>query len=291
MGEYKMETAKYIRMNLLVNKCSPINKPKRSLSSILMAALIIATVTSMSLPSKATASTPATIPVNPTVWKATDSTAFLVNSTANMQGLAYHDDFYYIGFDVGNNQGMINKYTQKGVLVKSSGPLPIGHSAELSFRPKDNHIYAANGGGNNPVIVYEVNMDVTKPYIVKQIDLSKLGKAALLGIDNDSDMLVIHSASSNIGNPTFSLTDFNGKIIKQFSVSNQGVPQGMEIYNKKIYFYTNNKITVIDYTGKITNIIKLPYTGESEGLAISGTKEKPVLSVGYNKPNRIYELK
>ena len=41
-----------------------------------MAALMIATVTSISLPSKATASTPATIPVNPTAWKATDSTAF-----------------------------------------------------------------------------------------------------------------------------------------------------------------------------------------------------------------------
>lgn len=216
---------------------------------------------------------------------------FHLPDSGNMQGLTYYNGYYYVGFDVGGGNGVIRKYNGAGKKVKESGPIAIGHAAELAYRVSNNRIYVANGGGTFPTYVYEVNMDAATPSITKTLDFTALGNAGLLAIDNDRDLLLVHTAPSDSGQLLFSFSDFNGNILHQFSMPNQGVPQGLAISQNQIYYYTNNKITILDYFGNIMNVMPIPKSGESEGLTISGDYLTPSITVGYNAPNRLYALR
>jgi hypothetical protein len=214
-----------------------------------------------------------------------------VPDASNMQGLTYYDGHFYIGFDITGGNGKIVKITNGGKLVKDSGSLPIGHSAELAYRKTNNHIYIANGGGTNPTHIYEVDMNAATPTVISDLNFSYLGNSALLAIDNDNDLLIIHTAPDDTTNPTFSICKFDGTITKRFTIPNQGVPQGLEHYQGYLYFYTTNKITVLDLNGSIITTMLLPKSGESEGLTIAGDFESPYIAVGYNNSNRIYGLR
>lgn len=214
---------------------------------------------------------------------------FRIDSTDNMQGITYANGFYYVGFDKGNNKGVIRKYTVAGTLVEETGLLDLGHCAELAYRKADGLIYVVNGGGTEPTMVYAVNMQ-TKA-IVKTINLTRLGNAGLIGIDNINDRLIVHTASSNTTPPVFTITDFNGDSVRSFSIPNQGIPQGLDCYGDQIYFYTNNKITILRDNGEIISTLPVPKTGESEGLTFAGDFASGNITVGYNGPNRLYALR
>ncbi|RFU61123.1 YncE family protein [Peribacillus glennii] len=229
-------------------------------------------------------SSKAELEINDTVVKP----KFHVDSKENMQGIAYSNGHMYIGFDIGKDRGRIRQYTLTGKLVKTTAPLKTGHTAELDVRNKNGRLYVANGGGKNPLKIHEV--DVSKNKITDTLHLDNLGNSGLLAVDNDRDRLIIHSAKNDKGTPLFSITDFNGKILKQFKIPYQGVPQGLEHHNGKIYFYTNSKITVIDEKGNILKTHKLKIKGESQGITVVDDK-KPYIAVAYDEPHRIFELK
>lgn len=205
---------------------------------------------------------------------------FNIDEKANQQGLTYHNKIYYVGFDVGNNHGMIIAYDNKGKEVKRTNYLEIGHTAELDYY--NNKIYVANGG-KKPAMVYIV--DFNKNKIDKIIDAKKYGHGALIAVKN-SNTLILHTAKNNGKHEhIFNFIDSNGIKKKSFTIASIGMPQGMDYQNGKIYFYTNNKITIINEKGDILNTINLNnIRGESEGLTIVNGN----IAVGYNSNNRIY---
>jgi hypothetical protein len=215
---------------------------------------------------------------------------FEIESTDNMQGVAYANGYYYVSFDVGNGYGVIRKYTEDGKLVQQSPPLLIGHSSEIEYREKNGNFYVSNGGGTNPTKINEVNFNTDNPYIVKTLDLSELGNSALVAVDNYSDTLVVHTAANDKANPIISIIDFNGNILNKFSIKNQGVPQGIAVKNSIIYYYTNNSIVLINFNGQVIGTVKIQQSGESEGITVAQDGENTTLIYGYNKTNRLFKI-
>lgn len=216
---------------------------------------------------------------------------FYVPDSKNQQGLSYAMDHFYVGFDIGSGNGEIIKYTKSGKKVSSTGSLVLGHCAEISFRESNGRFYVCNGGGSNLTKIYEVDFDNKR--VIKTLDLSHLGTAALVTVNNDLDELILTTSlnGGDSGEITFSFTDYNGVVRKQFKIANQGVPQGLEYFNNIIYYYTNNRITCIDMDGNILGDFKINKKGESEGITICYDNGFPYLAVGYNGSNRIYSIR
>lgn len=211
---------------------------------------------------------------------------FKVKSKENMQGLAYNNGFYYIGFDMKNNKGKIQVYDKKGNLKRESKLLDIGHVADLSFNSNKNVLYAVNGGGKNKTKVYEIDIEKDMK-IIKTIDFSKLGNSGLMTFDNKENILILHTSNNDKSKHKFSKCNLDGEILETFEIDNIGVPQGIEYLNGDIYFYTNDKITVINFKDKkIVDTYNLNISGESEGVTF--VKDENKVAYGYNKQNRIY---
>ncbi|USA31373.1 hypothetical protein [Proteus mirabilis] len=220
------------------------------------------------------------------------TTAFHVNQNYNNQGLAFWNGYYYIGYDLGNGKGMVERYAQNGVIDTSYGgvSIPINHTADLAYRVKDGFIYSASGGGAEPTYIRKIAKDGKS--VVESIDLTNYGNSALCAIDNHNDILILHSTLSggDSGLPTFTFFEFGnwGHPIKQFTLPKTlGVPQGMDVYDNSVYFYTNDKITQLSYSGEIIGVVRIQAQGESEGIAITGAYGDAFISVGYNNPRRV----
>lgn len=220
------------------------------------------------------------------------TTAFHVNQNYNNQGLAFWNGYYYIGYDLGNGKGMVERYAQNGVIDASYGgvSIPINHTADLAYRVKDGFIYSASGGGAEPTYIRKIAKDGKS--VVESIDLTNYGNSALCAIDNHNDILILHSTLSggDSGLPTFTFFEFGnwGHPIKQFTLPKTlGVPQGMDVYDNSVYFYTNDKITQLSYSGEIIGVVTIQAQGESEGIAITGAYGDAFISVGYNNPRRV----
>lgn len=212
---------------------------------------------------------------------------FNIATEDNLQGVAFWGGNIYVGYDIGKGNGVIRKYDIIGKLLEETSPLPIGHTAEMDFRESNKKLYVSNGGGKNPTLVYEINILSKKPTVTKKIDFQSLGQAGLLAIDNQNDTLVIHSADNDKAAPKISIADFNGKILKQFPIIYQGIPQGLEVHNGIIYFQTNNLITMLNFHGQIIGQTAIKERGETEGAAIFTHKGNPYYLYGYRGSNRI----
>ncbi|WP_141603613.1 hypothetical protein [Terrilactibacillus laevilacticus] len=232
-----------------------------------------------------------TIPLSGCVFEPTNSSKkyddfsllFNINEKANQQGLTYNKGIYYVGFDVGNGQGIIVAYNKKGKLIGSTKRLDLGHNAELDYY--NNKIYVANGG-IEPAKIFIV--DFKKSTIVKTINAETYGYGALVAVKN-KDIIILHTTVNNgKRDHIFSFLTLNGHLIKQFKINNIGMPQGMDYSNGKIYLYTNNKISIINESGELLNQKSIRNIhGESEGITLAGNK----IAIGYNQNNRIYTTK
>lgn len=214
---------------------------------------------------------------------------FDIQTDENLQGAAYLDGHFYIGFDVGKGFGKIRKYDKKGTLVQETDSLAIGHTAELDFRAKNKRLYAANGGGKNPTKIFEIDMSALKPCITKTIDLTSLGQAGLMAIDNHYDTMVVHTADHDKASPTISIVDFNGKMLSHFSIPYQGIPQGLEVHNGIIYFQTNKLVTMLNFHGQVIGQTAVNEPGENEGIAIFNESGKTFYLYSYRMPNRLFK--
>jgi hypothetical protein len=221
---------------------------------------------------------------------------FNVDQSRNNQGLAYSSGFYYIGYDLGGGNGYIERYNTQGVLDPDYGrvSIPTRHTAEIAFRSSDGRIYAASGGGTEPTYVYKI---ASNGKAVEQVyDLKNFGNSALLAFDNDNDLLLLSSTQSggDLGPVTFRFIDLKtaeNKVVSQFTLPSLGVPQGLEYFDGRIYYYTNNKITVLDQSGTVLDEWQLQAAGESEGLTIVQDATGTYLAVGYNAARRIYSIR
>lgn len=214
---------------------------------------------------------------------------FDIKTKDNLQGVAYWDGYYYVGYDVGNGLGKIRKYNSHGELIQETDSLAIGYTAELDFRNKNDRLYVANGGGKNPTRIFEINMTTKPPYISKTLELDSLGKAGLLAIDNENDTLVVHTANNDQSAPKISIIDFSGNVLKHFSIPYQGIPQGLEVHNGIIYFQTNSLISMINFSGQIIGQTAVKESGENEGIAIFNNAKETYYLYSYRFNNRLYK--
>ena len=230
--------------------------------------------------------------INTTGNNASPNTAFYVNQNYNNQGLAFYNGYFYIGYDLGSGNGMIERYAQNGVIDTSYGgvSIPINHTADLAIRVKDEFLYSASGGGAEPTYIRKIAKDGKS--VLESIDLTNYGNSALCAIDNHNDILILHSTLSggDSGLPTFTFFEFGNwnNPVKQFTLPKTlGVPQGMDVYDNTIYFYTNDKISLVSYSGEVLSEVRINASGESEGIAISGSYGNTYIAVGYNNPRRV----
>jgi hypothetical protein len=216
-------------------------------------------------------------------------------SAMNNQGLTYWNGFYYVGYDVGGGYGRVQRFYENGALDATWGDVnvPSMHTAELGYRVADGRIYAASGGGTQPTYVFRFGADGKS--VDQTLDYTAYGNSALLAIDNNNDLLLLHTtgAGGDAGPIDFRLIDWNdnNRVIAQFQIPNQGVPQGLDIYESVIYYYTNNKITLLDYAGNILDTWVLSMVGESEGLTVVHHYAEPCIAVGYNGTPRVYTIR
>lgn len=211
----------------------------------------------------------------------------------SFQGLGYHNGYFYLGFDMGDGQSKIVRHSSVGKMIDAIN-LPLEHCAEIAYRKANGRLYVANGGGNVPCKVFEV--DYTRGELVKTLDLHKLGNACLVAVDNKRDQLVVSSAASDFGAVTISFMDFDGNINRQIHIPNYGVPQGIDIADDLIYWLVNNRIIVMDLNGNVlanhllNKIQREGSTGvnEPEGLTICQRYGANAIVFGYSHPARLY---
>lgn len=216
--------------------------------------------------------------------------AFTVPDTGNLQGLAYRRGRFIAGFDVGDGNGVLREYSATGEKIKESAPLAVGHAAEVAVEDATGLLYVATGGGTNPTKVNVVDWTPDAPRVVRTIDVGYLGNSGLVAVDNLRDGLLIHAGPNDQGPFVFAFTDMDGTERSRFGLPYQGVPQGLEMARDKILYYTNNTITVLSRTGEILEVITIPESGESEGLAVAPAGTGTRVFFGYNKPNRVYAM-
>ncbi|RYL95169.1 hypothetical protein EWI07_03895 [Sporolactobacillus sp. THM7-4] len=205
---------------------------------------------------------------------------FHLNNKYNLQSFTYNNGIYYVGYDIGNNKGMIIAYNQNGHEIGRTSLLPTGHTAGLDYF--NQKIYVANGG-SKPSIIFIVNFEKSK--IVRVINASKYGHGALIAV-KDKNVIILHTAiHKGQDEHIFSFIDNYGKRLKKFTLHGLGMAQGMDYKDGIIYFYSDNKITLINEKGKVLKSILLNnFQGESEGLTIVNGK----LVIGFNHNNRLY---
>lgn len=194
---------------------------------------------------------------------------FHVTTSLKIQSIAYANGVFYVGVITPKDLTIIYKYDIFGQELGRTGILPISHAASLSANPYNGHLYVTNGGGNRPTKVYEV--DFGRQQILTTINLSGLGHSGVAALDAAAGHLWVETAPHDFGAQTFSYCDLNGHVIKQFSLTNQGRPQGIDYRNNLIYLYTDKKISVISTNGNVLRLIKINEPGESEGMVILPT--------------------
>lgn len=221
---------------------------------------------------------------------------FFVNQGMNNQGLAYYNGFYYVSYDVGGGNGMVERYAAGGTLDSTYGgvSIPINHAADIAYRVADGLIYVASGGGAEPTYVRKLAANGKS--VTASIDFTAYGNSALCAIDNVNDMLILHSTltGGDGGLPTFTFFSFAdlSTPLTQFTLpATLGVPQGMDVFENTIYFYTNNKVTMISYDGEVRGNFSIGVPGESEGIAITADYGNAFIAVGYNTPRRVMTLR
>ena len=191
---------------------------------------------------------------------------FHVTTALKIQSVAYANGIFFVGVITPEDLTIIYKYDIFGHELSHTRILPISHAASISADPLSGHLFVTNGGGRRPTKVYEV--DFEKQQIVSIVDLSSLGHSGVSAFDAAFGNLWVETAPNDYGAQTFSYCDLKGHVLKQFSLTNQGRPQGIDYRNGLIYLYTDKKISVISTNGNVLRLIKIKEPGESEGMVI-----------------------
>ena len=219
---------------------------------------------------------------------------FAVPGKANQQGLAYADGRFYVAFDLdGKGTARIVAYDKAGHEVRRSGPLPLGHAAELSYRRADGNLYVADGTPGRRCRVTVVDMQHSPPRIIRRYDFAELGTGGMVAIDNARDRMVVTAGPA--GGPfTVAFVAMDGRIQRRFSSEVPGTRQGLEVDGDRLVLYTSapdlrsNELTVLSDTGKVVKSIPVRVAREGEGLAVNQKTHQ--LYVGFGHPNAVHRM-
>lgn len=230
------------------------------------------------------------------------SSMFTVKS-GNQQGLATDGHYVWISFDAGNGYARIATYTWRGAYVGTSAALKLGHAAELDYRVKDHSLYVVNGGLQTESVsantkVYRVSLYASgvAHSITGTADFTWLGRNGLVAVDNFRDQIVTMGGPDagpwQVTVHTFMHTA-RSTALHNFVVNDPGVLlQGLAYVNGVLWLYVSqngvNRIDKFDTTGKLLSQVKLPFTGEAEGMAINPLTRS--VYVGAHSGNRVLRV-
>lgn len=217
---------------------------------------------------------------------------FQISGVGDMQGVAYEGGNYYIGFDLHDGiNARIDRYNSAGKLLDSA-KLPVGHCSEIAVSYSSHHLFISNGSARKTAHIYEVDYgNGANAQILKDMDFSGLGSSALVAVDNQKGDLIVHTARNDFSQ--HEITVFNlatMQKISSFSIPYQGIPQGLEACNDRIYLLTNNKITTISDNGALLSTNSVSEKGESEGMTLVTENNRTFFAAGRSRPNRLYEI-
>ena len=207
-------------------------------------------------------------------------------ASGNQQGLAESGNTVYVTADLGGGTTRIDLLDREtGTLIRSIGPLPLGHGAEVSVG-SNGLLYVANGGGATLTKVFAV--DPAAGRIVKTFDLASLGTSGLVAFDAANERLLVFTGKPGAYRVT--PVDLAGAIGTSVPLKDQGVPQGLEVVGAELWLYTTvesgSRISRFDpATGALLGIIELALTGEAEGLAYDASRDEVL--VGAHSPSRV----
>ena len=225
----------------------------------------------------------------------------------NQQGLAVHDNVFYVGYDTGNDTARIDAYRGDGGLIASLNNVPLGHIAELSYSTATGYLYAANGGATNPTKVWALKADWSgldlnsgASAIVDTIDLSSLGNNGMVAVDDQNSRLLVFTGTA----PSFFVTPVSLTAVpsatdatvlthtvgQPMPITISGIPQGIEVVGNQLWVYTSlkkkNHIARYDLS-QITTMpastvgeSDLVYEGEGEGLGVDTVSGQPAFYIG-----------
>ena len=247
--------------------------PSRAAAPAALALVLASGLAVATAPSAAAATVPPAVAASGSATDYSFAKRFTVPYAANQQGLAYADGISYVAFDTGNGTGRIVAYDDRGVEVKRSPALPLGHAAEVSYRAADGNLYVAIYGDGAGLKVGVVDMRPATPKLVRTYDFSSLGTLGMVAIDNTRDQMVLKSGPRD-GPHTFTTADMDGRILSRFTDVSQGLGQGLELVGDDLLLFTSapdfssNTITVYSRTGTVRGKIHVPVASEGEGLAV-----------------------
>ena len=219
---------------------------------------------------------------------------FAVPQRGSQQGLAYAYGRFYVAFDLdAKGTARIVAYDAAGHEVRRTGPLPLGHAAELDYRRADGNLYVAYGAPGRPCRVTVVDMRHSPARIVRTYDFSTLGTGGMVAIDDARDRMVV-SAGPAGGPFTIAFVGMDGRIQRRFTSKIPGVRQGLEMLGNRLVLYTSapdlssNTLTVMSDTGRVLRTIRVPVAREGEGLAVNAKTRQ--LYVGFGYPNEVHRV-
>lgn len=192
----------------------------------------------------------------------------------NHQSVGFAKGKIYLGFDVGNGDGILMRYSVDGKLELVSKKMPIGHCADMEFRQADGKLYVVLGGGKEagkPWTMTKVaRVDPDTLEFEELIDCSDLGYLGggrgyegMVGIDNETDTLIIYSKPDHKGQdpaelPKVSFLDWKGipkaerpgfhvrpysdwhvdpSLTEEHKTLLLMIPQGMQVVGKELWIF------------------------------------------------------
>jgi hypothetical protein len=226
-----------------------------------------------------------------------------VAERSNQQGLAFGGGSLWACFDTGGGGGKIIRYSRSGTVLKRSPVLPLGHCAEIAYRPKDGTIFAVDhvkGGSTSNLRI--VDMSLVTPRVVKTISLTRYGLAGMIAIDKVRDQLLVFGGRTPYRFNFLSLSgtkaNTNVTWLRQATYKGGlGIPNGLEVVGDDVLFSTSipsggsiksNRIHVFDRRARLKTYINVPIGRETEGLAVRLKSNQ--LYLGFHKPNSIYGM-
>lgn len=248
-------------------------------------------------------------------------------AAGNQQGLAVRNGFFFVGFDLGNDQARIDVYDGAGRLTSSLGPLPIGHVAELSYSTTTGLLYAANGGSTAPTKVWAI--DPVDPQwtaspqadpsaaIRATFDLSALGTNGMVAVDDANARLLVFAGAPG----AYTVTPVSMTAVPQVDPSGApvldpsgnpaiipagtpgasvpivvtGMPQGVELVGQQLWLYTS--LRKKNHIAQYDLATMLPSAGADsssdlmyagEGEGLAATPPAPGTTTGTALPAWIY---
>lgn len=206
--------------------------------------------------------------------------------SGNQQGLAIGRidgaTRLFTGVDIGGGAARIDEYDLSGHLLRSSGPLPLGHAAELSI--SGGRIVVANGSPSALTRVFVV--DPASWTVVATMDGSSLGPNGMVAAAPSGGFDVFAGTSGHYAITPMSAAGVLGRSVH---VPDEGVPQGLEVVHGEWWLFSSliagNRITRLDpATGRVLDTIELAMPGEGEGEAVDPSTG--LVYVGCHSPNR-----